>query len=129
MRKEAKTAANRAYKTDPQGNWTESGNPEFINQIGIREKLSGEEFVRTESVVGRERYMNDRSKFSRSESAACLDHGHGPLMNQLLDAMSYRLVLWTDPTNWTNRMVRIGAPCRDRSVGQGDAPAIEEFLR
>jgi hypothetical protein len=69
-----------------------------------------------------------------------------PLTNQLFDAMIPRFalhwelhdlveaiggarVLWTDPTNWMNRVVPLGAPYRYRYVGEGDAPLIEEFLR
>ena len=47
----------------------------------------------------------------------------------LVDAMGDRRVLWTDPTNWMNRVVALGAPYRYRYVGEGDAPSIEEFLR
>jgi hypothetical protein len=47
----------------------------------------------------------------------------------LVDAIGNRRVLWTDPTNWMNRVVPLGAPYRYRYVGEGDAPSIEEFLR
>ena len=47
----------------------------------------------------------------------------------LVDAIGDRRVLWTDPTNWMNRVVPLGAPYRYRYVGEGDAPSIEEFLR
>ena len=47
----------------------------------------------------------------------------------LVDAVGYRRVLWTDPTNWMNRVVPLGAPYRYRYVGEGDASSIEEFLR
>jgi cephalosporin-C deacetylase-like acetyl esterase len=70
----------------------------------------------------------------------------GPLTNHLFDAMVPRFalhwdlqdlvaaigggrVLWTDPTNWMNRVVPLGAPYRYRYVGEGDGPSIEEFLR
>jgi hypothetical protein len=70
----------------------------------------------------------------------------GPLTNQLFDAMIPRFalhwdfqdlvatlgdrrVLWTDPTNWMNRVVPLGGPYRYRFVGEGDAPSIDEFLR
>jgi cephalosporin-C deacetylase-like acetyl esterase len=70
----------------------------------------------------------------------------GPLTNQLFDAMipGFALhwdfqdlveaigegrVLWSDPTNWMNRVVPLGVPYRYRYVGEGDAPLIEEFLR
>ena len=70
----------------------------------------------------------------------------GPLTNHLFDAMIPRFalhwdfqdlvaaigdrrVLWTDPTNWMNRVTPLGAPYRYRYVGEGDAPSIEEFLR
>ena len=47
----------------------------------------------------------------------------------LVDAIGDRRLLWTDPTNWMNRVVPLGAPYRYRYVGEGDAPLIEEFLR
>jgi dienelactone hydrolase len=47
----------------------------------------------------------------------------------IVDAIGDRRVLWTDPTNWMNRVVPLGAPYRYRTVGEGDAPSIEEFLR
>jgi cephalosporin-C deacetylase-like acetyl esterase len=47
----------------------------------------------------------------------------------LVNAMGDRRVLWTDPTNWMNRVLPLGAPYRYRTVGEGDAPSIEEFLR
>jgi cephalosporin-C deacetylase-like acetyl esterase len=47
----------------------------------------------------------------------------------IVDAIGDRRVLWTDPTNWMNRVVPLGAPYRYRYVGEGDAPSIEEFLR
>lgn len=70
----------------------------------------------------------------------------GPLTNRLFDAMipGFALhwdfqdlvaaigdgrVLWTDPTNWMNRVVPLGVPYRYRYVGEGDTPLIEEFLR
>ena len=70
----------------------------------------------------------------------------GPLTNHLFDAliprfalhwdfqdlvaaMGDRRVLWTDPTNWMNRVVPLGAAYRYRYVGEGDGPSIEEFLR
>jgi dienelactone hydrolase len=70
----------------------------------------------------------------------------GPLTDHLFDAMipGFALhwdfqdlvamigagrVLWTDPTNWMNRVVPLGAPYRYRYVGEGDGPSIEAFLR
>ena len=70
----------------------------------------------------------------------------GPLTNNLFDAMipgfalhwdfpdlveaiGERRVLWTDPTNWMNRVLPLGAKYRYRYVGEGDGPSIEEFLR
>jgi hypothetical protein len=70
----------------------------------------------------------------------------GPLTNNLFDAMipgfalhwdfpdlveaiGERRVLWTDPTNWMNRVLPLGARYRYRYVGEGDGPSIEEFLR
>jgi dienelactone hydrolase len=70
----------------------------------------------------------------------------GPLTNQLFDAMlpgfalhwdfqdlasaiGDRRMFWTDPTNWMNRVIPLGAPHRYRYVGEGDAPLIEAFLR
>jgi hypothetical protein len=50
-------------------------------------------------------------------------------LQDLVDAVGYRRVLWTDPTNWMNRVVPLGAPYRYRYVGEGDAPSIGEFLR
>src|SRR5437667_787777 len=47
----------------------------------------------------------------------------------LVDAIGDRRVLWTDPTNWMNRVVPLGAPYRYRYVGEGDSPSIEEFLK
>jgi hypothetical protein len=47
----------------------------------------------------------------------------------LVDAIGKRRILWTDPTNWMNRVVALGPPYRYRSVGEGDGPLIEEFLR
>jgi cephalosporin-C deacetylase-like acetyl esterase len=47
----------------------------------------------------------------------------------LVEAIGDRRVLWTDPTNWMNRVVPLGAPYRYRYVGEGDGPSIEEFLR
>jgi hypothetical protein len=47
----------------------------------------------------------------------------------LVAAVGDRRVLWTDPTNWMNRVVPLGALYRYRYVGEGDAPSIEEFLR
>ncbi len=47
----------------------------------------------------------------------------------LVDAIGQRRVLWTDPTNWMNRVMPLGSPYRYRYVGEGDAPSIEEFLR
>lgn len=70
----------------------------------------------------------------------------GPLTNHLFDAMiprfalhwdfedlvaaiGSRRVLWTDPANWMNRVVPLGAPYRYRYVGEDDAPFIQEFLQ
>jgi len=70
----------------------------------------------------------------------------GPLTNQLFDAMipGFALhwdfqdlaaaigearLLWTDPTNWMNRVVPLGARYRYRYVGEGDGALVEEFLR
>jgi hypothetical protein len=47
----------------------------------------------------------------------------------LVKAIGDRKILWTDPTNWMNRVVPLGAPYRYRYVGEGDGPLIEEFLR
>ena len=46
-----------------------------------------------------------------------------------VDAIGDRRVLWTDPTNWMNRVMPLGAAYRYRYVGEGDTPSIEEFLR
>ncbi len=78
-----------------------------------------------------------------SSIAAALE---GPLTNHLFDAMiprfaihwdfqdlvaaiGARRVLWTDPTNWMNRVVPLGAAYRYRTVGEGDAALITDFLR
>ena len=70
----------------------------------------------------------------------------GPLTNQLFDAMIPRFalhwdfqdlvaaigdrrMLWTDTTNWMNRVMPLGAPYRYRYVGEGDAELIKEFLQ
>ena len=47
----------------------------------------------------------------------------------LVNAIGDRRILWTDPTNWMNRVVPLGVPYRYRYVGEGDGPLIEEFLR
>jgi hypothetical protein len=47
----------------------------------------------------------------------------------LVDAIGNRRVLWTDPTNWMNRVVPLAAPHRYRYVGEGDTSLIKEFLR
>jgi hypothetical protein len=47
----------------------------------------------------------------------------------LVDAMGRRPVLWTDPTNWMNRVTPLDGRYRYRYVGEGDGPSIEEFLR
>jgi hypothetical protein len=82
----------------------------------------------------------DRTPWSMSEAFT------SPLTNNLFDAMIPRFalhwdfrdlveeigagrVMWTDPANWMNRVVPLGAPYRYRYVGEGDAPSIEEFLR
>jgi dienelactone hydrolase len=50
-------------------------------------------------------------------------------LQDLVGAIGDRRVLWTDPTNWMNRVVPLGAPYRYRYVSEGDAPSIKEFLR
>jgi dienelactone hydrolase len=47
----------------------------------------------------------------------------------LVSAIGQERVLWTDPTNWMNRVVPLGAPYRYRYVAEGDGPLIEAFLR
>jgi hypothetical protein len=47
----------------------------------------------------------------------------------LVEAIGDRRVLWTDPANWVNRVVPLGAPYRYRYVGEGDVSSMEEFLR
>lgn len=47
----------------------------------------------------------------------------------LVKAIGDDRVIWTDPTNWMNRVVPLGAPYRYRYVGEDDGPRIEEFLR
>jgi hypothetical protein len=75
--------------------------------------------------------------------ASALD---GPLTNHLFDATIPRFalhwdfadlveaignhrILWTDPTNWMNRVIPLGQPYRYRYVSEGDGPSIEEFLK
>lgn len=70
----------------------------------------------------------------------------GPLTDHLFDAMIPRFVLhwdlqdivaaigdgrvlWTDPTNWMDRVTPLGATYRYRYVGESNAASIEEFLR
>jgi cephalosporin-C deacetylase-like acetyl esterase len=50
-------------------------------------------------------------------------------LQDLVRAMGDRRVLWTDPTNWMNRVVPLGAAYRYRYVGEGDEPLIQEFVR
>jgi hypothetical protein len=50
-------------------------------------------------------------------------------LQDLVEAIGASRVLWTDPTNWMNRVVPLGRPYRYRYVGEGDAPSIEAFLR
>ncbi|HEY3836710.1 MAG TPA: acetylxylan esterase [Bryobacteraceae bacterium] len=69
----------------------------------------------------------------------------GPLTNHLFDAMipgfalhwdfqdltsaiGDRRIFWTDPTNWMNRVIPLGARYHYRYVGEDDAPLIEAFL-
>jgi hypothetical protein len=47
----------------------------------------------------------------------------------IVDAIGDHRVMWTDPTNWMDLVVPLGAPFRYRYVGEADAPSIEEFLR
>jgi hypothetical protein len=47
----------------------------------------------------------------------------------LVTAIGARRVFWTDPTNWMNRVVPLEGSYRYRTVAEGDAPSIEEFLR
>jgi hypothetical protein len=47
----------------------------------------------------------------------------------LVAAIGNRRVFWTDPTNWMNRVVPLEGSYRYRTVGEGDGPSIEEFLR
>ena len=47
----------------------------------------------------------------------------------LVEAVGSRRVFWTDPANWMNRVVALGAPYRYRIVDESDKPLIEEFLR
>jgi hypothetical protein len=47
----------------------------------------------------------------------------------LVDTIGVQRVLWTDPTNWMNRVVPLGDLYRYRYVGEGDGPSIRAFLR
>jgi cephalosporin-C deacetylase-like acetyl esterase len=47
----------------------------------------------------------------------------------LVEAIGERRVLWTDPTNWMNRVVQLQGNYRYRYVGEGDSSVTEEFLR
>jgi len=49
-------------------------------------------------------------------------------MRDLVAAAGPHRVLWTDPTNWMNRVVPLGPPFRYRAVAEGDGPSIEEFF-
>ena len=46
----------------------------------------------------------------------------------LLDAMGKRSVLWTDPTNWMNQVVRPGPSFRYRHEGETDEKYLKDFL-
>ncbi|MDX1981397.1 MAG: acetylxylan esterase [Bryobacteraceae bacterium] len=87
-----------------------------------------------------EKVWLDRTPWSL---AAALE---GPLTSHLFDAMvpgfaqhwdfkdlvtliGARRILWTDPTNWVNRVIALGAPYRYRYVGEGDGPSLDEFFR
>jgi cephalosporin-C deacetylase-like acetyl esterase len=47
----------------------------------------------------------------------------------LVRTMGDRRLLWTDPTNWMNRVVPLPGPYRYRHVGESNAAILEEFLR
>jgi hypothetical protein len=47
----------------------------------------------------------------------------------LVGAIGARRVLWTDPTNWMNRVVPLRGPYRYRYLAEGDGPLIAEFRR
>jgi hypothetical protein len=49
--------------------------------------------------------------------------------SDLVQSIGDRRVLWTDPANWMNHVVPLGASYRYRYVGEGDDPSIAEFLR
>lgn len=47
----------------------------------------------------------------------------------LRKALDGRPVLWTDPTNWMNRVIDAGPEFRYRYVGEPDSGYVDEFLR
>lgn len=46
----------------------------------------------------------------------------------LVRLIGERRIFWTDPTNWMNQVVDAGEGYRYRTVGQGDADYLKEFL-
>jgi len=50
-------------------------------------------------------------------------------LHDLVEAIGEHRVLWTDPTNWMNRVVPLEGNYRYRYVGEGDGSVTEEFLR
>ncbi len=49
-------------------------------------------------------------------------------IKDLVNALGNRSVLWTDPTNWMNQVVRPGPAYRYRYVGESDEGYLKEFL-
>ena len=70
---------------------------------------------------------------ARPSKNFCADNSAGFALHwdyqDLVEAIGARRVLWTDPANWMNRVVPLDGAFRYRTVGEGDGPSIEEFLR
>jgi len=49
--------------------------------------------------------------------------------SDLTGAIGERRILWTDPANWMNRVIRADGPYRYRLVGDDHSPFMEDFLR
>ena len=50
-------------------------------------------------------------------------------LSDLRQAIGERPVIWTDPTNWMNRVVEAGPKYRYRYVAEPDTAYVAEFLR
>jgi hypothetical protein len=49
--------------------------------------------------------------------------------SDLRQAIGSRPIMWTDPTNWMNKVVNAGPQYRYRYVGEKDDAIIAEFLK